>query len=147
MSLNNNNKPVYAITPQNSVAALSNGSSVVTLGSDSNGVAVIHASAAGTRVYSLVASNSDTNAVSMLVYILNSTTVTPLGIVSVPGSAGNSTTIGNFDVLANLTGLPYDNTGKVYIELGANCYLKVGNTATQTSGKTVYVSAMAADYQ
>jgi hypothetical protein len=147
MSLNANNKPVYAITPENAVGALSNGSSVVTLGSDTNGVTVFTASASGSRVYGLIASNNDTNAVGMLVYIKLSSTIIPLGIVNIPASAGNTTAAGNFDVLANLSGLPYDNTGKVYIEMAASAVLKVGNIASQTSAKTVYVSALAADYQ
>jgi hypothetical protein len=146
MSLNANNKPVYAITPNCSVGALSNGSNLVTLGSDTNGQVVLTASASGTRVYTLLANNTDVNAYAVYVYIkLAGGSVLPLGIVNVPISAGNTTAAGNFDVIANLTGLPYDNTGKPYIELPASAILKVGNKASQTG--TIYVTALGADYQ
>jgi|GEM_PF-1798146 hypothetical protein len=152
MSLNANNKPVYAITPINSSGSVSNTSSHGTIGVDSSSsptpALIVTASASGSRVYSLIATNSDSHAVDLLFYILDGSNVYPIGIVNIPASAGNATNTLAVDCLSSSTmvGLPYDNTGKPYIELKASAKLKAVNLANQTAG-SVYITAMGADYQ
>jgi hypothetical protein len=148
MALNANQIPVYGISPKNSVADL-NAASAGTLGADTNGVAAYTASASGSRVYSLVATTTDTAAVNLFVYILDSATVIPLGIVNVPLSSGNLANTLAVDVLdpTVLKGMPIDNTNKRYIELKASAVLKVAVLANMTAAKHCYVSAQGADYQ
>ena len=152
MSLNANNKPVYAITPVNSGGSISNTSSHGTIGVDSTSnptpATVFTASASGSRVYSVIASNSDTNVVNVLFYILDGSSVYPLGIVNVPLSSGNAANTLAIDCLSAtyMPGLPYDNTGKPYIELKASAKLKAVNLANQAAG-SVYFTAQGADYQ
>lgn len=149
MSLSANQIPVYSITPKTGVGAIVASSNTVTLGSDTNGATIFTASASGSRVYSLVANTNDNvAAVNVLLYILSGASVRPLGIINVPLSSGNVATIVNVDCLnpAVLNGMPIDNTGKRYIELGANEVLKCGALANLSAAKTCYVTAQAADY-
>ncbi len=149
MSLNANQIPVYAITPKTGVGVIAASSNTVTLGSNSNAATIFTASASGSRVYSLIGTTDDTVTVNVLLFIYRNTTVQPLGIVNIPLSSGNVANTLNVDMLdpTVLKGLPIDNSGKRYIELGANDVLKCGALANLTSAKTCYVTAMGADYQ
>lgn len=149
MSLNANQIPVYSITPKTSVGVATGSSNTVTMGSDTNGVAIFTASASGSRVYSLVANLNDTAAGNVMLYILNGATVRPLGLINVPLSSGNVANVLNVDCLnpAVLNGMSIDNTGKRYIELGASEVLKFGMLANLSAGKSCWVTAQGADYQ
>jgi hypothetical protein len=150
MSLNANQIPVYSITPKTGVGVATNATGAGTLGSDTNGVTIFTASASGSRVYSLVANTSDSAANNVLIYILSGASVRPLGVVNVPINSGNLGTIVNVDCLnpAVMNGMPIDNTGKRYIELGANEVLKFAVLTTAvTATKSCFLTCQAADYQ
>ena len=146
--LSANQIPVYAITPKTGVGAIAASSNTVTLGSNTNAATIFTASASGSRIYSLVANTDDTVAVNVFLFIYSGSSVRPLGIVNVPASSGNLANTLAVDMLdpTVLKGMPIDNTGKRYIELGANEVLKCGALANLTSAKTCYVTAQGADY-
>ena len=147
--LNSNQIPIYAITPVTGTGVIAASSNTVTLGSNTNGATIITAGAAGGRVYSLLGCTDDTVTVNVFLYILSGATVRPIGMVNIPLSSGN-TNAARFpvDLLSstNLPGLPIDNNGKTYIELGPNEVLKCGALANLTAAKNCYITGMAASY-
>lgn len=149
MSLAANQIPVYSITPLTGVGVIAASSNTVTLGSNTNAATIVTAGASGARVYALLGSTDDTVTVNVYLFIYKSTTVEPIGMVNIPLSSGN-TNAARFpvDLLSptNLPGLPIDNTGKTYIELGPNEVLKCGALANLTAAKTCYITAMGAQY-
>ncbi len=149
MSLNANQIPVYAITPKTAVADLS-AATAGALGATTNAVTVVTASASGSRVYSLIASTTDTAAVNLYLQIVDSggTVVRPIGQINVPLRSGDTASTLMVDCLDPTVckGLPMDNTGKRYIELGASETLRVSVVATMTAAKHCYVAAQYADY-
>lgn len=147
--LSGNQIPKYAITPATGVGLIAASSNTVTLGSNTNGATILTASASGSRVYSLMASTDDTVTVNVFLYIYRGSTVQPVGMINVPLSSGN-TNAARFPVdflsSTNLPGLPVDNNGKTYIELGPNDVLKCGALANLSGGKSCWVTAQGADY-
>ena len=146
MGLNNNQIPVYGITPKTSVGTLTN-STAGTLGTTTNTATVATAGANGCIIDALVASTTSTAAVNLFVSIVDSagTGVRPLGIVNVPLSSGNVANTLAVDVLnaAVLVGMTVDQNGKRIIRLGANETLRVSTVANLTG--IVYVSAQFTD--
>lgn len=146
MGLNNNQIPVYGITPKTSVGTLTN-STAGTLGTTTNTATVATAGANGCIIDALVASTTSTAAVNLFVSIVDSagTGVRPLGIVNVPLSSGNVANTLAVDVLsaAVLVGMTVDQNGKRIIRLGANETLRVSTVANLTG--VVYVSAQYTD--
>jgi hypothetical protein len=115
------------------------------LGSDTNGVVIYTAGTYGSRVYSLFFSTSDNTDDNIYLYILNGSTVYPIGNIHVPANSGNSASIlpvNAFDP-SNCPGLPLNDTGKPYIELAPNSALKAVGNGSLTA---VYVSAVGADF-
>ena len=154
MALNANQIPIYANIPKTSVGVISGTSNIVTLGSNTNGVTIYTASSSvGSRITSLFASTDDSSAaVNVFLYILNGATVKPLGLVAVPLSSGN-TNAARFpvDMLdpSNIPGLPIDQYGKRYIDLGPGDVLPCGSLAPLTTSpaiKTCWLTAIANDY-
>jgi len=147
MALTAGQIPVLANVP-NSGTAIVQGTTVGTLGSDSNGVAAYTAGSLGGRVYSIMASSNSTALTNIFVYILRGSTVVPLGLCPVAISAGNVTGTRNVDFLdgVNIAGLPLDNTGKRYVPLQGGDVLKFVNLASLTTFK-VFITCHGADYQ
>lgn len=150
MGLANNEKPKYVVTPKTGVGIL-NAATAGALGSNTNGVAIFTASASGSRVSSLMISTDDTAAVNVFLYILGSdgTTVKPIGIINVPLSSGNAANVLAINGLNPnvIPGLPLDNTGKPYIELGASEVLKMSCLANMTAAKKLYATSQGGDYE
>jgi hypothetical protein len=141
--------PLVANVPNGGVGLLT-GTTVGTLGSNTNGITVYTAGTKGGRVYHLVASTDDTVAVNVNVYILRGTAVIPLGLVNVPLSSGATSGVLAFrDFLTptSIYGLPSDSTGKFYIPLMPNDVLRVTTLANLTAAKTCWVTASGNDYQ
>lgn len=150
MSLTAGQIPIVANVLNGGVALIAASSNIVTLGSDTNGVAAYTAGTRGGRVMSLTAVTDDTVTVNVFVYIYRGSTVIPIGLVNVPVSSGNTNAARyNVDFLngTNIVGLPIDNTGRQYIPLLANDILKVGSLAGLSSAKTCWVQASGNDYQ
>jgi hypothetical protein len=149
MSLATNEKPIYARVVNNGVGVL-NAASAGALGADTNGVVVLTAGSAGSRVEAIVINTDDTAIVNVFLYILNSSTVKPLGIINVPLSSGNNASIPSVDALAGvgvtLQGMKTDSTGKRYLDLMIGDVLKASVLASMTAAKKAYVTALALDY-
>lgn len=148
MALTAGQVPVLANVPNSGVAVVT-GTTIGTLGSDTNGVVAYTAGSLGGRVYSLTGVTNSTVIVNTYVYILRGSTVVPIGLVSIPLSSGNTLAVKtNVDYLdgVNIVGLPLDNTGKRYIPLQGGDKLKVSTIINIAAG-SAWVSAHGADYQ
>lgn len=148
MALTKGQIPVLANVPNSGVAVIT-GTTLGTLGTDTNGVVGYTAGALGGRVYSLTAVTNSTVTVNTFVYILRGTTVVPVGLVNIPVSSGNTLAAKtNVDYLdgVNIVGLPLDNTGKRYIPLQGGDRLKFSTIINIASG-SAFISAHGADYQ
>lgn len=149
MSLTAGQIPKVANVPNGGVAALT-GTTIGTLGSNTNGVTIYTAGAYGGRVISLTGVTDDTVTVNVFLYIYRGTTVIPIGLVNIPLSSGNTNAARfNVDFLdgVNILGLPLDNTGRRYIPLMPNDVLKATTLANLTSAKTCWVHGSGNDYQ
>lgn len=148
MALSNAQIPILANVLNSGVGVLT-GTTIGTMGSDTNGVSIYTAGAYGGRVYSLIANSTDTAISNVYIYIKRGATIVPVGLVPVAINAGNVTGTRNNDMLdgINLVGCPIDNTGKRFIPLLANDILKCHTLVNVTATKSVFVSAFGADYQ
>ncbi len=146
MSLQGNNIPVFATNPQNSGGTLA-AATAGSLGSNTNGVTLYTAGSNGSRVYGLFLSTNDV-ANSVFLYIYNGSTAFPIGFIAVPATAGDLANTPCVDALspANCPGLPFDGTGKPYVELATGCTLKMAAFANVTAAKSIFGSSMGADY-
>lgn len=130
--------------------AVLTGTTIGTLGSNTNGTTIETAGTYGTRVIALTATTNDTVTVNVFLYILRGgSTVVPLGMVNIPLSSGN-TNAARFPVDflngTNLPGLPLDNTGRQYIPLLAGDVLRATTLANLSVGTSCFIQAMALDY-
>jgi hypothetical protein len=149
MALSANQIPIVANVVRSGVGVLT-GTTIGTLGSNTNGVTIYTAGSAGGRVISLMASTNDTVTVNVFLYILRGATVVPIGLVNIPLSSGN-TNAARFPVDflngVNLPGLPIDNTGRQYIPLIANDVLRASTLANLSASQSAWITAHCADYQ
>ena len=130
--------------------AVLTGTTIGTLGSNTNGTTIEAAGTHGTRVIALTATTNDTVTVNVFLYILRGgSTVVPIGLVNIPVSSGN-TFAARFavDFLngTNIPGLPLDNTGRQYIPLLAGDVLRATTLANLTASTSCFIQAMALDY-
>ncbi len=149
MSLATIEKAKFTNKANNGVGVLS-AATAGAINADTNGVAIYTAGTNGGRVESLMLSTNDTAAVNCFIYILNGTTVKPLGMVNVPLSSGNTASLANIDALrgsgVTLQGLPLDVTGKPYIPLMGGEVLKMSCLANMTAAKVCCATALGADF-
>lgn len=149
MALTNGQIPIVANVINSGVGVLT-GTTIGTLGSNTNGVTIYTAGNKGGRVISLMASTDDTVTINVFLYIYRGTTVIPIGMVNIPLSSGNTNAARypvDFLSGTNLPGLPLDNLGRQYIPLIANDILKASTLANLSSTKSAWISAHGADYQ
>jgi hypothetical protein len=135
--------------PNGGVAVLT-GTTIGTLGSNTNGTTIETAGTYGTRIISLTATSNDTVPRDVFVYILRGgSTVIPLGLVTVAASSGN-TTAARFavDFLngTNIPGLPLDNTGRQYIPLLGGDVLRATTLTALTASASIFIQASGLDY-
>ena len=148
MSLPNSAIIKVANVPNSGVAVLT-GTTVGTLGSNTNGTTIYTAGANGGRVISLSGTTNDTVTINVFVYILRSAVVIPVGLVNIPLSAGN-TNAARFavDFLngINIPGLPIDNTGRQYIPMMPNDVLRATTLASLSGATSAFLFANGMDY-
>lgn len=134
----------------NSGVALLTGTTIGTLGSNTNGTTIYTAGANGGRVISLTGATNDTVAINVFLYILRSgTTVLPVGLVNIPISSGNTNAarfVVDFLNGTNIPGLPVDNTGRQYIPLMPNDVLRATTLANLSGGTSCWLTAHGQDY-
>ena len=152
MSLSAVNLPKYATVLNGGVGVLGTGSNTVGAtalgvdGSADNAKICYTAGAYGGMVESLMICTNDTTAVNVLVYLLEVSTVHPLGIVNVPLSSGNAANVLNVDALSALSGLPVNAQLKKYIPIRAGFTLKVAVLAAMTANKMLWAKTTGVDY-
>jgi hypothetical protein len=117
----------------------------------SNTAYILSAGTNGARVTSVIFSTNDSaaeNAYLLLDFKGQGTSVTVLGLVNVPLSAGTGAGVIVVDGLsASVTvGIPIDNNGKRFIHLGPGDYLRCGVDTNQTSGKMLQATCMYENY-
>ena len=130
--------------------AVLTGTTIGTLGSNTNGTTIETAGTYGSRVIALTATTNDTVTINVFLYILRGgSTVVPIGLVNIPLSSGN-TNAARFavDFLngINIPGLPLDNTGRQYIPLLAGDVLRATTLANLSASTSCFIQAMALDY-
>jgi hypothetical protein len=135
--------------PNGGVAVLT-GTTIGTLGSNTNGTTIETAGTYGSRVISLTGTTDDTVTINVFIYILRGgSTVIPLGLVNVPVSSGN-TFAARFavDFLngTNIPGLPLDNTGRQYIPLLAGDVLRATTLANLSATRSCFIQSSGLDY-
>jgi hypothetical protein len=126
------------------------GTTIGTLGSNTNGVTIYTAGTEGGRVISLLGTTDDTVTVNVFLYILRSSTVLPIGLVNIPLSSGN-TFAARFSVDflngTNIPGLPIDQTGRQYIPLRPNDVLRASTLANLSATRSAWINSSGVDYQ
>jgi len=149
MALPNSAIIKVANVPNAGVAVLT-GTTIGTLGSNTNGTTIYTAGANGGRVISLTASTNDTVAINTFVYILRGgSAVIPVGLVNIPVSSGNTNAarfVVDFLNGINIPGLPIDNTGRQYIPLMPNDVLRATTLANLSGGTSAFIMANGMDY-
>ena len=148
MALSSNEKRKYAITPFVSSATLISVSTDI-LGTLTNAQTIYTAPATGARVYSLIASTDDTAAVNVRFYIKSSGgNARPIANVNIPLGSGDTASKLMVDCLNPLVavGLPIDENGKRYIEMGNGDLLVAHTIVAMTAAKNCFITAMGADY-
>lgn len=134
----------------NSGVAVLTGTTIGTLGSNTNGTTIYTAGSQGGRVISLTGATNDTVTTNVFVYILRGATVIPVGLVNIPLSSGNTNAarfVVDFLNGSNITGLPVDNTGRQYIPLMPNDILRATTLANLSGGTSAWLTAHGQDYQ
>lgn len=149
MALSAGQIPKLANVLNGGVAVLT-GTTIGTLGSNTNGVTGYTAGSQGGRVISILGTTDDTATINVYVYILRSSTVLPIGMVNIPLRSGD-TNAARFPVDflngTNLPGLPVDNTGRQYISLLAGDVLRFTTLVNLNSAKYAYITVSGLDYQ
>jgi hypothetical protein len=149
MALTAGQIPKVANVLNGGVAVLT-GTTIGTLGSNTNGVTGYTAGSQGGRVISLMGTTDDTVTSNVFVYILRGATVLPIGMVNIPASSGNTFTARfptDFLNGTNLPGLPVDNTGRQYISLLPGDLLRFTTLANLTAAKSAWINVSGLDYQ
>jgi len=134
----------------NSGVAVLTGTTIGTLGSNTNGTTIYTAGSQGGRVISLTGATNDTVTVNVLLYILRGATIIPVGLVNIPLSSGNTNAarfVVDFLNGSNIPGLPVDNTGRQYIPLMPNDILRATTLANLSGGTSAWLTAHGQDYQ
>lgn len=136
MPFTQNTTPTFPKQPQNGKVQIANADA-------SNQKTVYTAGGSGSKVTALIAVSTDTSARDVQVSITNGGTSYPLGTVSVPIGAGNSSAANAVDLLnlLNLPGLPVDSDGNHYLHLISGDTLTASAQSTVTSGKLVTINA------
>ncbi|HTV90016.1 MAG TPA: hypothetical protein VME41_13460 [Stellaceae bacterium] len=145
------NSAILPQTPRSALAQIvnSNGTGLVPL---------VTGGANASKVSSIVATNTDTNAYTLQLVVnvggsLSGGVVTggaayPIAAVSVPASAGNVAGTPPVGILgaATIPGVALDNAGAPYLYVNPGNYLCIALTAAVTSGRLVSAVATLADF-
>src|SRR5882724_7476117 len=136
MAFTQNTDATFVRQPQNGKVQIAN--------ADAQAQKTVYtAGASGSKVSSLVAVSSDTAARDVQLSITNGGTSFPLGTISVPIGAGNSSGVNSVNLLdpSKLVGLAYDSDGNPFIHLISGDTLTVSALTTVTAAKLITVIA------
>lgn len=128
-------------------AALQNGKVQILPADTTTNKTVVTAGAQGTKVSSLIITSTDTSARDVLIGIANGGTTFPLGMISIPITAGNTNAIPAVNGFAvqsgggGIQGLAVDSNGNPYLDLVSGDTLIVAAQSTVTTAKAISVIA------
>lgn len=102
----------------------------------------------GTKVISIICSNTDTSAYNVTFSVLRSPTSYVLGTVAIPASSGNVAGSPPVSILntTNVPGIPQDSDGNPYLFLEPTDTLQMANGSIITAGKAISCHTVAADF-
>jgi hypothetical protein len=111
-------------------------------------VSLVAPGANGTKVISVVCSNTDTSGYNVTFSVLRSSTSYVLGTVAIAASAGNLAGTPPVNILnaTNLPGIPLDSDSNPYLFLEPTDTLQMANGSTITAGKVISCHTVAADF-
>jgi hypothetical protein len=120
----------------------------ITNASGTTPVSLITPGANGTKVISIVCSNSDTSAYNLTFSVLRSSIAYVLGTVAIAASAGNAAGTPPVSILnaTNIPGIPQDSDGNPYLFLESTDTLQMANGSTISAGKVISCHTVAADF-
>jgi hypothetical protein len=102
----------------------------------------------GTKVESIMVASSDTTARDLVLSVNNGSTSFPIGIVSIPITAGTVDTVPSVAIFrsAQLPGLAIDANGNPYLYVASGWSLQVAVATAPTSGKQFTVFAQGGNF-
>jgi hypothetical protein len=102
----------------------------------------------GTKVISIVCSNTDASSYNVTFSVLRSSTTYLLDTVAIPASAGYSASAPPVSILntINIPGIPQDSDGNPYLFLEPTDTLQMANGSTLATGKAISCQTVAADF-
>lgn len=103
----------------------------------------------GTKITSVIASQSDTSPHNVTLGVLNGGITCPLGTILVSSQAGQVTAVPPANLLdpTVITGLPIDNDGQSYLFLTSSLdSLVVSSSTAVGAGATISINAFGADF-
>jgi len=120
----------------------------ITNASGTAAVNLVNPGTNGTKVISIVCSNTDTSAYNVTFSVLRSSTTYFLDTVAIPASAGYSASAPPVSILntTNIPGIPLDSDGNPYLFLEPTDTLQMANGATIAAGKAISCHTVAADF-
>ena len=135
------NSVVTAQTPRAYKAQITNVSSTTAVNLVAGGVN-------GTKVISIICSNTDTSPYNVTFSVFRSPSSYVLGTVAIPASAGNVAGSPPVSILntTNVPGIPQDSDGNPYLFLEATDTLQMANASIVTAGKAISCHTVAADF-
>ena len=136
MAFSANNVATLLRQPQNGKVQIANADA-------SNQKTVYTAAGNGSKVSSLLAVSTDTSARDVQISITNGGTSFPIGTVSVPAGAGNTSAASGVNLLntTSIPGLAVDSDGNPFIHLISGDTLTVAAQSTVTTGKLITITA------
>jgi len=135
------NSIVTAQTPRAYKAQITNTSSTAAVNLVAGGIN-------GTKVISIICSNTDTSAYSVTFSVFRSPSSYVLGTVAIPASAGNLAGSPPVSILntTNVPGVPQDSDGNPYLFLEPTDTLQMANGSIIAAGKAISCHTVAADF-
>lgn len=139
-----------AVTPNSIVTAQTPKAykAQITNASGTGAVALVAGQANGTKVVSIICSNTDTNPYNVTFSVLRSATTYVLATVTIPASAGNVAGTLPINIFSgtNLPGVPLDAESNPYLLLESSDTLQMASGTVVTSGKVISCHTVAADF-
>jgi hypothetical protein len=120
----------------------------ITSSSGTTPVSLVTPGANGTKVVSIICSNTDTSAYNVTFAVVRSSATYLLGTIAVGPNAGNTSGAPPVSILntTNIPGIPQDSDGNPYLFLESSDMLQMVNGSTITAGKAISCHTVAADF-
>jgi len=111
-------------------------------------VSLVTPGANGTKVVSIVCTNTDSSGYNVTFSVLRSSTAYVLDTAAIPAGAGSSGATPPASILnaTLIPGIPVDSDGNPYLFLEPTDTLQMANGSTITAGKMISCQTVAADF-